>query len=369
MRSELSRALAVLDRRRRHFHRLPGRRSGRRAFARCKVLSSGRGRRRGERSAESAAIRASSGFDGLARRLLRGWTLSLLSDVGQSNRVATSFDPSRRRLARSFDRDVAHVSTSATSNSPAARKRRSSPSGGSWDLRLDEPIGAVDVRLGTTRGTNALLERHGARTAFVTTEGFGDVLASATRTGRGCSSSRSGSRADLYETVARARRAPRRRRLRAARARAEEVREKLRRAARARASSRSRSACLHSYRNPAHEELVAEIAAPLGFEHVSVSSPTGAASTIVPRGETTVVDAYLTPIVARLRSDAPTLDAGADLRLMTSAGVARRAPSDSSARTPCSAVRRAASSALATSRARRDSARRSASTWAAPAPT
>src|SRR6185295_13081873 len=43
-------------------------------------------------------------------------------------------------------------------------------------LRLDEPIPPCAVRLGTTRGTNALLTRRGAKTAFVTTRGFGDIL-------------------------------------------------------------------------------------------------------------------------------------------------------------------------------------------------
>ena len=42
--------------------------------------------------------------------------------------------------------------------------------------RINEPLGPVRVRLGTTRGTNALLERKGAPTAFVTTSGFGDLL-------------------------------------------------------------------------------------------------------------------------------------------------------------------------------------------------
>ena len=35
-----------------------------------------------------------------------------------------------------------------------------------------DPLGPVRVRLGTTRATNALLERRGARTALVTTAGF-----------------------------------------------------------------------------------------------------------------------------------------------------------------------------------------------------
>ncbi len=43
-------------------------------------------------------------------------------------------------------------------------------------LRLDEPIPRSVVRLGTTRGTNALLTRTGARTAFITTRGFADIL-------------------------------------------------------------------------------------------------------------------------------------------------------------------------------------------------
>ena len=43
-------------------------------------------------------------------------------------------------------------------------------------VSLDEPVGRVDVRLGTTRATNALLERKGAKVAFVTTKGFADVL-------------------------------------------------------------------------------------------------------------------------------------------------------------------------------------------------
>ena len=46
----------------------------------------------------------------------------------------------------------------------------------SWACGLAEPIPPVTVRLGTTRGTNALLTRRGARTAFVTTRGFADVL-------------------------------------------------------------------------------------------------------------------------------------------------------------------------------------------------
>ena len=43
-------------------------------------------------------------------------------------------------------------------------------------LSRRDPIPPVDVRLGTTRGTNALITRRGPRTALVTTRGFADVL-------------------------------------------------------------------------------------------------------------------------------------------------------------------------------------------------
>ena len=43
-------------------------------------------------------------------------------------------------------------------------------------LSLAKPIAALRLRLGTTRGTNALLTRSGAKTALVTTAGFGDLL-------------------------------------------------------------------------------------------------------------------------------------------------------------------------------------------------
>ena len=47
-----------------------------------------------------------------------------------------------------------------------------------WLLGLtpDQSLPPVRVRLGTTRGTNALLTRQGAATALITTEGFGDIL-------------------------------------------------------------------------------------------------------------------------------------------------------------------------------------------------
>ncbi|MFO0464368.1 MAG: hydantoinase/oxoprolinase N-terminal domain-containing protein, partial [Burkholderiales bacterium] len=57
--------------------------------------------------------------------------------------------------------------------------------------------------------------------------------------------------------------------------------------------------CMHSYRYRQHELRVAEIARQVGFTQVSASSEVSPVMKIVSRGDTTVVDAYLSPILRR----------------------------------------------------------------------
>jgi 5-oxoprolinase (ATP-hydrolysing) len=186
-------------------------------------------------------------------------------------------------------------------------------------LRLDEPIGSVEVRLGTTRATNALLERKGAPTVFVTTRGFADVLKIGYQ-----------DRPDLFRLDIRKRDelptrvveiderlGPRGEVLTAPRP--DQVRSAL---AEARAAGCTAAAIclLHAHVNPAHEDLVADIADELGFDQVSVSSRVARLEGIVPRGDTTVVDAYLGPVIRRyvaaIRASLPE----ARIWLMTSVG-------------------------------------------------
>ncbi len=56
---------------------------------------------------------------------------------------------------------------------------------------------------------------------------------------------------------------------------------------------------MHAYKFPEHEKRVAELAAQIGFKQISMSHEVSPLSKIVPRGETTIVDAYLTPILRR----------------------------------------------------------------------
>ncbi|MEN0087336.1 MAG: hydantoinase B/oxoprolinase family protein, partial [Pseudomonadota bacterium] len=58
-------------------------------------------------------------------------------------------------------------------------------------------------------------------------------------------------------------------------------------------------ALLHSYRNPAHEKRIAQLAREVGFAQISLSHEASPLIKLVARGDTTVADAYLTPILRR----------------------------------------------------------------------
>ena len=77
---------------------------------------------------------------------------------------------------------------------------------------------------------------------------------------------------------------------------------------------------LNAYANPAHEELIGRIAAEIGFEEISLSTRVAPLVKIVARGDTTVMDAYLNPVlrayIRRLRTSLGT----SRLQILTSAG-------------------------------------------------
>src|SRR4030095_99026 len=58
-------------------------------------------------------------------------------------------------------------------------------------------------------------------------------------------------------------------------------------------------ALMHSYRNPCHESAVGELLREAGFRHVSLSAELPPLIKLLPRTETAVVDAYLSPLLER----------------------------------------------------------------------
>ena len=185
-----------------------------------------------------------------------------------------------------------------------------------------EPIPAERigvVRLGTTVATNALLERKGEPTVLVITAGFADALRIAYQD-RPAIFARQIVRPEMvYSRVIEA---------------AERVgpqgevivpldTDALARDLRAAYGEGFRSVavvCMHGYRYSAHEARIGEIARAVGFTQVSESHATSPLMKLVSRGDTTLVDAYLSPIIARYVDRVASELGGVRLQFMQSNG-------------------------------------------------
>ena len=248
-----------------------------------------------------------------------GWQFScVLPGQEPVRRTVRGFNPAEGVLE--FDAPLPAVPSAGTRGEIGGGEE-APVAGIRWLLgrKAGEPLGPVRVRLGTTRATNALLERRGARTALVTTAGFADALRIGYQDRPALFDLRIDQPAELAEAVlaveermdaaGRVRRAP------------DETAVRAQLAALRADGIESLAVCLlHSYRNPEHEDRVGRWAAEAGFEHVSLSSRVSPLPKFVYRGDTTVLDAYLTPLLReycrRLAAQMPQ----ADIRYMTSAG-------------------------------------------------
>ncbi|HSQ83011.1 MAG TPA: hydantoinase B/oxoprolinase family protein [Casimicrobiaceae bacterium] len=154
------------------------------------------------------------------------------------------------------------------------------------------------IKMGTTVATNALLERSGERTALVITRGFADALRIGYQNRPKLFVRRIELPTLLYERVIEADER--------IGARGDIVRpldsvaiEGALRAAFADGVKAVAIVLMHGYRYPQHEQAIAGIARAIGFPQVSVSSEASPLMKLVSRGDTTVVDAYLSPILRR----------------------------------------------------------------------
>ncbi|MGL5136214.1 MAG: hydantoinase/oxoprolinase family protein, partial [Beijerinckiaceae bacterium] len=168
-------------------------------------------------------------------------------------------------------------------------------------LAAGAPIsaGLVDeVRMGTTVATNALLERKGERTALVTTRGFRDALEIGYQARQKIFAKAIIKPELLYAAVAEINE----------RVLSDGIVEKPLDEAglcaaledlKAKGFTAIAIVFMHAWRFPAHEKRAAEIARSMGFPQVSVSHEVSPLIKLVGRGDTTIVDAYLSPILAR----------------------------------------------------------------------
>ncbi len=185
-----------------------------------------------------------------------------------------------------------------------------------------DPVPAAQisaVRLGTTVATNALLERKGEPTVLVITRGFADALRIAYQDRPRIfdrqivrpemvysrvieATERIGARGEVITALD------------------EDAVAGDLRAAHDEGFRSVAVVCLHGYRYPAHEARIGEIARQAGFTQVSLSHATSALMKLVSRGDTTLVDAYLSPILARYVDQVASELDGVRLQFMQSSG-------------------------------------------------
>ena len=157
----------------------------------------------------------------------------------------------------------------------------------------------ASVKMGTTVATNALLERKGEPVVLVTTQGLG--RAAAARLPEPAAALRPADRAagDALRPGDRGAGAGAGRRDGRGAARRGGIWRRRWREARAAGFAACAIVFVHGYRHQAHEARAAALAEAAGFAQVSVSHRVSPLMKMVSRGDTTVVDAYLTPILRR----------------------------------------------------------------------
>ncbi len=182
------------------------------------------------------------------------------------------------------------------------------------------PAGQIDaVKMGTTVATNALLERRGERTVLAITRGFGDALRIGYQNRPKLFVRNIVLPTLVYERVV-------------------EIDERIgahgdvvRPLDTVAAESALRDAyadgiracaivLMHGYRYTAHEQRLADCARAIGFTQVSVSHEVSPLMKLVSRGDTTVVDAYLSPVLRRYVAQVESQLPGVRLQFMQSSG-------------------------------------------------
>jgi len=247
---------------------------------------------------------------------IKGFSFSLLEESDVSAKV-TSFDVNRSviTLDRSLQLPDRPVSFQVQSEEEvpvlAARLATRTPS--------DQPLPPINMRLGTTKATNALLEKKGAPTVLFVTKGYGGLLEIGNQQRPDLFALNIQKREPIYEHVIEV----------PGRLDAEgkvlqeldfseleaSVNELLKKGI-----TSAAVAFMHSYKNGAHERKFGQWLLDKGFKHVSISSELSPFIKIISRAETTLVNAYLLPIVQQYLDNVHSSIGDQQLLVMTSAG-------------------------------------------------
>jgi 5-oxoprolinase (ATP-hydrolysing) len=216
-------------------------------------------------------------------------------------------------LARSPEGEITSTKVLSSDDAPLVGIRRL------LGISEEEPIPPAVAKMGTTIATNALLERTGRRHALAVTRGFADALEIGTQQRPELFELRVRKPSVLYSQVVeidertaadgRVLLAPDPAAVRAGLAGLRES-----------GFDNLAVVLLHGYAFPEHEKLVASVARELGFAHVSCSHEVCPEIGLTGRGDTTTVDAYLTPLLVDYLAHLGRSLPGSEVRMMQSGG-------------------------------------------------
>jgi len=282
----------------------------------------------------------------LQKDIFKGFTLLVINagKIIERKIVTVDFENKSIKIDQRLSGNLIGVTVEITSNEEvpvlAARLLTETP--------LDKPFPFLEMKLGSTRGTNAILERKGARTAFVVTKGFKDLLLIGNQQRPDLFALNIIKPKPLYDLVI-------------------EVDERIdskgnilnelsskeclriTKALKRKKIESIAIALINSYRNPVHESRLNGYLTKSGFNFVSVSHQLSGQLKILSRAETTVVNAYLAPIIYNYVGKIQTGLSKAQLKIMSSAGSLLNAdvfyPKDSLLSGPAGGVVGAASAA------------------------
>jgi len=248
-----------------------------------------------------------------SKNFLNGFSVKM----GGETRTIHHYNPLLKeiRLNRPFHRKtvIDSIEISSDEEVPVFAARLLTETG------LIENFPPIEMKLGSTRGTNALLERKGARTAFLVTKGFKDLILIGNQQRQNLFALSIIKENPLYTAVL-------------------EVDERVEadgsvllplltseidRIVDTLKKKKVDSVAvtfLNSYKDPIHEKLLGRALQRAGFQYISLSHQLSSQIKILPRAETTIVNAYLDPIIHQYISNIQSVIVSSSIKVMSSAG-------------------------------------------------
>ena len=282
-----------------------------------KVLSSGCMRGEIEEWISDSDFQISESWD-VTDGFIEGFAFSLMAAPGEVYRV-TAYDPSGKRLKIDTPLPPEYRGSRLTFEVTTGEEAPVLGIRLITGTSLDQPFPPVDIRLGTTKGTNALLEMRGSEPVLVTTSGFKDILLIGNQQRPDIFARKIVKPPPLTSTIV-------------------EVDERIDHQGKLLRKIDTKTlveelktykykgvknvaiSLINAYKNSIHEERAAEIARSLGFDYISVSSELSTMIKFLDRTETTVVNAYLSPVIRNYLNGISRQVPTKNFRIMTSAG-------------------------------------------------